>query len=255
MSGLPEPYPPAGIGYSYLDWYGAYNMAVGMLAALHRRRLTGEGCWIDSSQAEAGMYLTGTAVLDHSANGRTWHRYGNRSPYRLAAPHGVFPVAGEDRWLALSCFDDDQWAALVSVLARPEWATDERFATLAARAEHADALEALVGEATAEHDAFALMAALQAAGVPAGVCQTAEDRCDTDPQLAHLGWTVELDQRDIGRWPVKEVPVALSRTPTYVGGPLDRSGPSYAQDNDYVWGEILGLSADERARLQADGVI
>src|SRR5690606_13519004 len=61
MSGLPEPYPPAGIGYSYLDWFGAYNMATAMLAALYRRNVTGQGCYIDASQAETGIYLTGTA--------------------------------------------------------------------------------------------------------------------------------------------------------------------------------------------------
>ena len=59
LSGLPEPYPPAGIGYSYLDWFGAYNIAIAMLAALYRRYVTGAGCHIDASQGEAGLFLTG----------------------------------------------------------------------------------------------------------------------------------------------------------------------------------------------------
>src|SRR5262249_11429124 len=54
MSGLPEPYAPAGIGYSFLDWSGAYNMAVAIMAGLYRQRVTGKGCWIDSSQVESG---------------------------------------------------------------------------------------------------------------------------------------------------------------------------------------------------------
>jgi crotonobetainyl-CoA:carnitine CoA-transferase CaiB-like acyl-CoA transferase len=255
MSGLPDPYPPAGIGYSYLDWFGAYNMALAMLAALYRQRVTGEGCWIDSSQAEAGIYLTGTAVLDYGVNNRPWRRYGNRSPYKLGAPHGVYRVAGEDRWVAVSCFTDEQWRGFASVLGGNDWLADARFATLEDRARNQDALELLISGRTAEWERYELMAALQAAGVAAGVCQTAQDRCDVDPQLAHLGWTVELEQSEIGKWPVKEFPVDFSETPPYIGGPLDRHGPSYGEDNDYVLGRLLGLPESAIESLRADGVI
>jgi hypothetical protein len=57
----------------------------------------GQGCWIDSSQAEVGIFLTGASILDHSANGRSWARHGNRSPYKQAAPHGAYRARGEDR--------------------------------------------------------------------------------------------------------------------------------------------------------------
>ena len=69
LSGLPEPYAPAGWGYSYLDWFGAYNLANAMMAALYYRDRTGKGQWIDSSQVDAGIYLNGTSVLEWSANG------------------------------------------------------------------------------------------------------------------------------------------------------------------------------------------
>jgi crotonobetainyl-CoA:carnitine CoA-transferase CaiB-like acyl-CoA transferase len=255
MSGMPEPFAPAGIGYSYLDWFGAYNIATAMFAGLYRLRVTGRGCWIDSSQAEAGLYLTGTAVLDHSANGRGWTRTGNRSPYKPAAPHGIYPVHGDDRWIAVSCFDDSDWEGLVRVLGRPQWASDPRFATLESRIAHADELDRLVATTTAGCGGADLMVALQAERVPAGVCQTAEDRCDADPQLSHLGWTVELDQTEIGRWPVREVPIRMSATPTHIGGTVGRSGPSYGEDNDYVLGEILGLGPSEIDTLRSDGVV
>jgi crotonobetainyl-CoA:carnitine CoA-transferase CaiB-like acyl-CoA transferase len=255
LSGLPEPYPPAGIGYSYLDWFGAYQIAVAMMAGLHRQKVTGEGCWIDSSQVECGMYLTGTAVLDHSANGRGWSRYGNRSPYKPAAPHGIFPVAGTDRWIALGTFTHDEWLGLVRVLKCPELSSDPRFTTLDSRLAHQDALEPLIGAATGPWDAAALMSALQEAGVPAGICETTEDRCDWDPQLRHLGWLTELDQTEIGRWPTKTPPTRYSETPAYQGGLVDRHGPNYGEDNQYVYGELLGLGADEIAQLAQDGVI
>jgi crotonobetainyl-CoA:carnitine CoA-transferase CaiB-like acyl-CoA transferase len=255
MSGLPDPYPPAGIGYSYLDWFGAYQMALAMVAGLYLARQTGEGCWIDSSQAETGMYLTGTAVLDHEVNGRAWARYGNRSPYKPAAPSGAYPAAGDDRWLAISAFTEQQWHDLARTLASEEWTWDPRLATLALRLQNQDYLDAKISEVTAKWDAYELMHALQAAGIPAGVVQTAQDRCESDPQLAHLGWLVELNQTDAGRWPVRETSVRMSATPPYIGGPLDRHGPSYGEDNDYVLRAILNLGDEDIARLTEAGVI
>lgn len=238
MSGLPDPFQPAGIGYSYLDWFGAYNLATAMIAALYRRETTGEGCWIDSSQAETGLYLTGTAVLDHAANGRPWQRYGNRSPYKLAAPHGAFRTKGNDRWIAIACFDQDQWDELGVVLGSPTWATADKFATLEARLANQDELEELIGPLTEEWDGFELMARLQARGVPAGVCQSAQDRYERDPQLAHWKWQVELEQAEIGFWPVKDHPVKLEKSPAYIGGRYNRSGPNYGQDTDNVLGKL-----------------
>jgi crotonobetainyl-CoA:carnitine CoA-transferase CaiB-like acyl-CoA transferase len=255
MSGLPDPYPPAGIGYSYLDWFGAFNMALAMLAALHRQQTTGEGCWIDSSQAESGIYLTGTAVLENSANGTAWRRYGNASPYKPAAPHGIYRAAGDDRWVALGCFTERHWHSATKALELTYLTRDERFATHEGRLANQAALDELIGTATRAREPFELMDTLQAAGVPAGVCQTAEDRCDYDPQLAHLRWAVELDQRDTGRWPIKELPARLSLTPPHIGGRLNRAGPSYAQDNDYVFREILGFDEDAYSALRDSGAI
>jgi crotonobetainyl-CoA:carnitine CoA-transferase CaiB-like acyl-CoA transferase len=255
LSGLPDPYPPAGIGYSYLDWFGAYNMATAMMAALYRQRRTGLGCHIDSSQVETGTYLCGTAVLDYSVNGRPWRRTGNRSPAKPAAPHGVYRVAGVDRWIAIACFNDDNWRTLVHVLGMAHLLDDPRVSDKEQRLRHGDLLDDLVAPATSEWEGYVLMDALQAGGVPSGVCQTAEDRMTRDPQLAHLDWLVELPQPAIGRWPVKEIPVHYSETPPYIGGTLARAGPNYGQDNDLVYGGLLGRSPEERQRLRRDGVI
>ena len=254
MSGLPEPAMPAGWGYSYLDWMGAYSFALAMLSGLYYRERTGQGQWIDASQTEVGLFINGTAILDWSANGRIWTRTGNRSPNKPAAPHGVYPCAGVDRWLAIACFSDAEFQALAEVARHPEWARDPRFNTLASRLQHQDALDALVGQWTRTHDARELMLALQKAGVPAGVCQTTEDRCDNDPQLRALEWLTEITGTKIGRWPVAEVPVKLSESPAYVGGRIDRGAPCYGEDNEYVYGELLGMSKRQIEELAADGV-
>jgi crotonobetainyl-CoA:carnitine CoA-transferase CaiB-like acyl-CoA transferase len=255
MSGLPEPAMPAGWGYSYLDWMGAYSFALAMLSALFHRERTGQGQWVDASQSEVGLFISGTTLLDWSANGRIWSRYGNRSPYKPAAPHGVYPCRGEDRWLTIACFTEAEWQALIKVAGRPAWAADPRFASLASRLQHQDALDALVGEWTQSLEAYEAMYSLQRAGVPAGVCQTAEDRCDHDPQLAALQWLTEVTGTKIGRWPVADVAVKMSESPGYIGGRLDRGAPCYGEDNQYVYGELLGMSPQEIKALADEGVI
>jgi len=255
MSGMPEPAMPAGWGYSFLDWIGAYSFATAIMGALFHRDRTGQGQWIDSSQCESGIFLGGVPVLDWSANGRIWSRIGNRSPYKPAAPHGAYSCAGTDRWIAIAAFNDAEWQALARVAQRPGWLGDPRFATLQSRLLHQDALDAAVTEWTQGQDAYACMDALQKAGVAAGVCQNAEDRVDHDPQLAALNWFTEVTGSKIGQWPVTELPMKLSATPPYSGGIIDRGAPGYGEDNARILGEMLGYSAAEVAALAAEGVI
>src|SRR5438093_725900 len=82
-----------------------------------------------------------STLLDWSANGRIWTRYGNRSPYKPVAPHGVYPCLGEDRWLTIACFTEAEWHALTGVAGHPEWAADPRFVDLAGRLAHQEALD------------------------------------------------------------------------------------------------------------------
>ena len=255
MSGMPEPAMPAGWGYSYLDWMGAYGYALAILGALHHRAQTGQGQWIDASQCESGVFMTGVPVLDWSANGRAWSRVGNRSPWKPAAPHGAYRCAGEDRWIAIACFTDAEWRAMLDVAGRPGWGNDPRFSSLEQRMLHQDALDTAVGGWTAGQDAGALMLALQRAGVAAGLCQNAQDRCDHDPQLAHLNWLTEVTGSKIGTWPVYELPMKLSATPAHVGGPIDRGAPCYGEDNAWVLRELLGYSPAEIERLAEEGII
>ena len=206
-------------------------MALSVLAALYHRDLTGEGQWIDASQTEAGIMLTQVPVLDWGANGRSWERNGNRSPYQEIAPQGIYQCAGDDRWIAITCASQGQWRALAHLAGHDDWAADPRFASAAGRIAHYDELDDGITAWTRSFEPYGLMARLQAAGVPAGVCQTAADRCDNDPQLRHLGWLTELTGTRIGRWPLAEIPVRMSRTPPYLGGRPDRAAPLYGEDN------------------------
>jgi crotonobetainyl-CoA:carnitine CoA-transferase CaiB-like acyl-CoA transferase len=255
LSGLPSPAMPAGWGYSYLDWIGAYSFGLAITAAIYHRNETGNGQWIDASQSEAGLFLGGTTYLDAAVNGRSWQRIGNRSPYKPAAPHGAYRCTGEDSWIAIACFTDDEWESLCRVAGHEEWLADERFATLAGRIDHQDELDRLVTSWTSTTEARGLMESLQAAGVPAGACQTAEDRVDRDPQLRHLQWMTEVTGTKIGTWPIPELPVRMSGSTATVAGSINRGAPTYGEDNTYVFGDLLGMSNDEIAALAADEVI
>ncbi len=260
MSGLPEPAMPAGWGYSYLDWMGAYGFALAILGAIFHRNRTGEGQFIDSSQCEAGIFLSGSTVLDWSANDRPWARIGNRSPYKPAAPHGAYrckPDAekGDDSWVAIACFTEDEWMALTQAAGLEHLRADDRFATLESRLTHQDALDELVNDWTHQQDAYELMFALQNVQVPAGVCQTAGDRCDRDPQLQVLEWLTEVTGSKIGRWPVAEMSAKMSVTPPYSGGPIDRAAPCYGEDNHYILTQYLGYTDEDVQRLVRENII
>lgn len=255
MSGLPDPYPPAGWGYSYLDWYGAYSFALAILSAMYQREMTGQGQWIDASQSEVGLYMTAVPLLDYQVNGRVFQRAGNRSPYGTAAPEGIYRCAGDDRWIAITCQTDDEWSRLAKEAGHPEWLDRTEFATLRARQQNRAELDRLIGSWTADCEPFALMGRLQEAGIAAGVAQTAEDRVDRDPQLRQLEWLTELDATNFGRWPVAAPSVRMSETPQYIGGLVGRGAATYGEHNYEVYNELLGLSPDEVDELGAEGVI
>jgi crotonobetainyl-CoA:carnitine CoA-transferase CaiB-like acyl-CoA transferase len=255
MSGLGGGAMPAGWGYSYLDWIGAYSFAQAILSALVHRQRTGRGQWIDASQCEAGLSHLAVPTLDWQVNGRRYQRTGNRSPHLPAAPHGAYPCRGEDKWIAIACFDDLHWDVLVKTLGAPELADDKRFASLSDRIANQDALDAALAVRTMAWDGYELMQALQLEGAPAGVCQTAGDRIDRDPQLAHLGWLSEVTGTKIGTWPVGEIPFRMSETPPMIGGRSRRGAPAYGEDNEYVLGEILGISSRRIAELVENDVI
>ncbi|MDQ7903873.1 CoA transferase [Phytohabitans sp. ZYX-F-186] len=255
MSGLPEPFPPAGWGYSYLDWFGAYSFALAILSAVYHHQRTGEGQAIDASQTEVGLFMTAVPLLDHQINGRVWQRAGNRSPYATAAPEGIYRCRGEDRWIAVTCATEEEWVALAKEAGHPEWIEQEEFRTLDARQANRAALDKLVESWTVTEEPFSLMERLQAAGVAAGVAQTAQDRVERDPQLAALDWLTELDATEFGRWPVAAPSVKLSGTPQHAGGLVDRAAPTYGEHNHEVYGRLLGLSSDEVDALRAEGAI
>jgi crotonobetainyl-CoA:carnitine CoA-transferase CaiB-like acyl-CoA transferase len=255
LSGLPEPYQPAGWGYSYLDHSPGYFGAMLVMAALRRQRADGRGAYIDMSQTETGLMLTGTSIVEYQLTGKSTRRHGNRMPYRDWAPHGAFRCAGEDNWIAISIESDSQWQALREEMGSPAWTCGVRFTTATGRKQHEDELEAKLTEFTIKQDRYDLMNRLQARAIPAGVVQKAADRFDRDPQLKARGYFVDLPHSEIGHWPIEGFPARLSASPAYVGGLTNRAAPKLGEDNEFVYRDIFGLSTKELATLREEGVI
>ena len=253
ISGLPGR-EPSGWGLSYMDNMAAFYNAAALLTAIHHRNATGQGTEIDLSAVETGITLLGPVMLDVTVNGRRTRGgdfpLGNRVEYPDAAPHGVYPALGQDRWVALAITTEAEWQALVAELGQPAWANDPRFATQALRHAHQDALDPLVAAATAQRDRHELMHRLQARGVAAAAVQTAQDICDHDPQIAQSGVLFELDHPVIGPARFEGLPIRFSRLQ------VDnwRSAPLLGEDNAWVATQVLGLDPDEYRRDVAEGV-
>ncbi len=246
LTGYPDDEPMLLFG-PYIDFVAVGFGLVAVLAGLDYRRRTGRGVYIDLSQYEAGVHFVLPAVLDYEANGRIPQRAGNRSPH--AAPHGVYPCRGEDRWCAIAVEEDAQWQALCRVAGHPEWATDPRFATAAARKQHEEQLDALLEGWTRQQEAGQLAEALQAAGVPAAPVQRTSDLF-ADPQLQHRDTWRQLAHPVLGSFHYLAPPFSLSESPARV----ERS-PLLGEHNHRFYREALELSEDEVRELEEEGVL
>ena len=252
-SGLPGR-PPAGWGYSYMDHVGGQYMAMAILMALVRRNRSGEGQWVDMACTEAGATLNGPAVLDYTANGRPLRREGmpnsNRSQFPRMAPHGIYPCREEDTWVAISCRDDSDWRACGDLVGA-DWASSDDYATLAGRLAREDQLDRALGDWTAAHDNRALAQRLCAAGIPAAAVQSPQQRIDEDAHTAAWGLWPTVRHSMMGEVRVDGIPVHLSET----DWSLRKGAPCLGEDNDRVYGELLGLTPAQIDELRQEGII
>ena len=231
--------PPVLMGFYQADPIDGLQMAALTLLGLIRRMRTGEGDHLDGAMLDASVGYLGEVLLQAQLGG-TPEPAGNRSA--AMSPHGVFPCAGEDRWIALAADSEEAWRALAAAAGLD----DPRFSSLAGRKAQEDELEARLSAWTSDWDADALMTALQAAGVPAGVVRGVREGLD-EPQLAARDWFRRLEHHDLGvhsyngyAWRFPGCGLKPSRPP-----------PRLGEDSDVLLRDLLGLSVDEIAELKA----
>lgn len=242
---LSPEYAPTGVP---ADAAGGVGGAFAFLMGLRQRRRTGQGVLIEAATAENFVSFLGEFVMDYAMNGRTWEQMGNR--HWWWAPHNVYPCPGTERWVTIAVRSEDEWRALLDVMRREDLAADPRFADMASRYRHQHALDEIIAAWTRQHDAYWIMYRLQERGVPAGVLMHEGDVLESRQHEAR-GFFQEIDHAESGRyrhvgrlWQASETPPRPAR-----GAPL------LGQDNEYVYRELLGYSAEEYRAFEAQGHI
>ncbi len=244
MSGYSDG-PPMEVRHA-MDHSAGVHAALATVAALHQRRRTGRPQHVDLAAREVASAMIGDALV-LASTGVAPARPGNGD--LGMAPHGVYATARPDRWLTIAVRNDAEWAALVRGLGQVDG--DLRFATMPLRLRHREELDRLLTQWLAHLDADETAERLQRAGVCAHVSWTMEDIA-SDPHLRERGAVTEVSAPDIPRRLAVGAPARFSRTDD-VG--IRRLTPTLGQDEDYVFGELLGLSAAQRADLEAREVI
>jgi crotonobetainyl-CoA:carnitine CoA-transferase CaiB-like acyl-CoA transferase len=164
------------------------------------------------------------------------------------APHGIYPCAGDDAWVAIACRSDADWSRMGAAIGA-EWTNDAAYASLEARLANQDALDEHVASWTASQDKFAVQRQLRDAGVPCSAVQTPGERVDDDPDTEDL-WPA-VTHTAMGEVRVDGLPVRMSRTPWRI----ETGAPCLGEHNEAVFGRVLGLSAADVAQLKAEGAI
>ena len=237
------PYP-CGTSLNHPDHIAGKLLAVAVLAALTHRARTGEGQLIDMAQTEAAAYLMGEVFLDAARTGDERAECGNES--LSAAPHGVYPCAGDDRWIAVAVNDDAAWRGLVRGLG---WVDDPSLATVCARIDARSHIDQALATWTATRDADDAAAHLQSHGVSAMKVMGPDDH-HADPHLRVREFIVELDHPEVGVEHHVGNPLRMTRTAQRVAA----AAPCLGADTHSVLGSVLGLSSEEVDDLIARGI-
>jgi crotonobetainyl-CoA:carnitine CoA-transferase CaiB-like acyl-CoA transferase len=233
----------------YGDWLLGSAGVAAVLMALHQRKRTGRGQYIDVSGREAVLVHLGEAILDHAMNGRVWGPQGNRDAWM--APHDTYRCAGPESWVAIAVRDDADWRAFSSAIGAPEWTAEERFSAARSRLEHQDEMRPLIEAWTSQLSAHDAARRLLEAGVPAAPVLHPGDVL-LDPQLRERRYYEIIEHPLVGRrlFP-RQLPALYS-----AGPPASRRPPPLlGQHNREVLHSLLGLGDAELAALEQDGVI
>lgn len=246
LTGYPDG-PPVEMRH-VMDHTVGMHAAFATVAALQRRRSSGEGCYVDVSARDVAAALVGDALL-RAATGERPGRIGNEQPG--AAPHGVYPTRAPDRWITISVERQEVWLRLLAAAERAELADDPRFTDQESRYLHRRTLDELIAAWTSTEDGEHLVGVLQRHGIPAHMSWSQEDIV-ADPHLRERGLIVEVAEPAGRTRAAIGSPIRFAKT-TEVG---IRSGtPELGEAEDYVYGDLLGLSDAERARLIDEQVI
>lgn len=244
----PDRPQPVGSQVALPDYVVSTQGALAIMAALDHRRRTGVGQYIQLAQVAGAAALLPTTLLEWSVNHAVAPPRGNSSAE--FAPYGVYPCLGDDRWCAITVTNDEQWAGFGRALGDPAWCSRAEFAGSLGRVRHAAEIDGLVADWTRTLEPHEVMRRLQAEGVPAGAVQNGRDLFH-DSHLRERGMLTEVEHPEMPTLTFPGIPYRLSETPPR----FLRHAPLLGQDNDYVFGDLLGIPPAEIAGLAQAGVL
>ena len=244
LSGYPGQ-APVRVGISIGDSLSSLYGVIGVLLALHERTRSGEGQEIDVALYESVFAMMESLVPEYDAFGYV------REPAGSALP-GITPsnsyLCNDGAYVLIAGNGDSIYKRLMTLMGRLDLADDPRFAHNDGRAQHAELIDAAIGEWTIQHSRDEVIEALKGARVPAGYPYTAADIVKDPHYLARQ--MIEQVQTSIGPLKVPGVLPKLSRTPGRIG----TGGPQLGEHNEDILAG-LGLSAEQVAGLRARGII
>ncbi len=226
ITGWPDRAPSGPFG-AYTDYISPRFANAALLAALDHRRRTGQGQYVDFAQAEGSLHAIAPLVLDLSVNERVAAPVGNRDAH--LSPHGVWACDGDDAWIAIACRNDDDRAALASLVGGVDDAAIAQWC-------------ASVDDATAE-------TALQGVGVPAHRVATGPSLIE-DPQLQHRNHFVSVPHPLLGEFVIEGPRFSLSRSKVAAG-----PAPTMGQHTQTVLSDVLGYDDDRMVELLISGAL
>ncbi|WP_337997709.1 CoA transferase [Oleispirillum naphthae] len=238
---------PTRTGTAIGDVLGGLSVAIGVLAALRHRDLTGEGQMVDVSLVDSVVASLEIITQIYLTEGRIPGRIGNR--YESVYPYDSFRA--NDGSIVIGAGNDKLWHLVCSVIGRPDLAADERFDSNPKRVKRHAEVKPLVEAWTQLHSIDEIVEKMLAAGVPAAPINTI-DRLVKDPHIAVAReMFVNVTHPKAGETKLTGSHIKMSATPSAIRTP----SPELGQHNGEVYGEILGLSEKEILALRQEGVL
>jgi crotonobetainyl-CoA:carnitine CoA-transferase CaiB-like acyl-CoA transferase len=226
----------------------AIQGAIGTLAALEYRERTGQGQFVDVSQIDSATATLPEPLLDLQMNARLPLLRGNA--HTFFCPHGIFPAAGENRWIAVAVRDTAEWSALAAAIGRDDWVADPGLATAAGRRARAPEIDAEIAAWCSTRDRDGTADALAAVGVPAAPVLELPER-NEHPQFTERGFMLAHEGGGFDPCRIYATPWLLTATPPE----MTRPAPALGEQNEYVFKDVLGLTDAEYDALVDSAVI
>jgi formyl-CoA transferase len=238
---------PSRMGISIGDELAAVHACMGALMAVHARERTGRGQVVDSAIYEAVLNMMESLVTEYDVAGYVRERTGPILPN--VSPSNVFDTA-DGKLLLIAANQDTVFKRLADAMGRPDLAADPRYATHSARGANQAELDNLINDWTKTIALEKLEALLNEFGVPCGLIYRAQDMME-DPHFKAREAIIEVRHPDFGMIKMQNVAPRLSDTP----GAVRHVGPELGEHNEYVYGDILKLSAEQQRELREAGVV